>query len=52
MGRGLGQGLRDRVVLCLCELRSSYMYIVLGGHLRILGTPSVQSCCALWMSAS
>ena len=50
-----------RVVLCLCELcvwifcvggRSRYLYIVLGGCLRILGTPSVQSCFTLSISAS
>ena len=28
------------------------MYILLGGYLRILGAPSVQSCCTLSMSAS
>ena len=32
--------------------RSRYLYIVLGGYLRILGTPSVQSCCTLSISAS
>ena len=48
------------VVLCLCGLsldlcadgRSIYLYIVLGGFLRILGAPSVQSCCTLSLSAS
>ena len=49
------------VVLCLCVLRvwiicvdgrSRYLYIVLGGFLRILGAPSVQSCCTLLISAS
>ena len=48
------------VVLCLCELwvwflcvygKSMYLYIVLGGYLRILVAPSVQSCCTLWISA-
>ena len=29
-----------------------YLYIVLGGYLRILGAPSVQSCCTLCISAS
>ena len=28
------------------------MYIVLGGYLHILGSPSVQSCCTLSISAS
>ena len=55
---GLGPG---EVVLCLCVLcvwilcvdgRSRYLYIVLGGFLRILGTPSVQSCCTLSISTS
>ena len=49
------------VVLCLCVLfewilcvdgRSRYLYIVLGGYLRILDAPSVQSCCTLSISAS
>ena len=52
---------RCGVVLYLCELlvcilcvdsRSRYMYIVLGGYLRILGASSVQSCCTLCISAS
>ena len=32
--------------------RSGYLYIVLGGYLRILGAPSVQFCCTLSISAS
>ena len=28
------------------------MYIVLGGYLRIIGVPIVQSCCTLLISAS
>ena len=32
--------------------RSRYLYIVICGYLRILGAPSVQSCCTLWISAS
>ena len=56
----LDQGLDGRAVLCLCELwvilcvdsRSRYLYIVLVGHLYILWTHSVQSCCTLWISAS
>ena len=36
-----------------CEYgRSSYLYIVLGGYMRILGAHSVQSCCTLSISAS
>ena len=58
---GLYQGLEVWVVLSLCELcvrilcvndRSRYLYIVLGGYMRILGAPSVQSCCPLWISTS
>ena len=46
------------VVLCLCEMwvwilcvdgRSRYMFIVIGGYLRIWGAPSVQSCFTLWI---
>ena len=29
---------------------SKYMYIALGGYMHILGAPSVQSCCTLWIS--
>ena len=32
--------------------RCKYLYIVLGGFLRILGAPSVQSCCTLSIYAS
>ena len=48
-------------MLCLCVLRVwiicvygrfRYMYVVLGGYTRILGAPSVQSCCTLSISAS
>ena len=58
VGVGPGSG---GVGLCPCELRvqilcvndqSRIMYIVLGGYLRILGAPSVQSCCILLISAS
>ena len=61
VGRGLDHSLEGWVVLCLCELgvrilyadgRSRYLYIVFGGYLSILGTPSVQSCCTLWISFS
>ena len=53
--------LKSWVVLCLCELRvwilcvdgrSRYLCIVLDEYLRILGVPSVQSCCTLSISAS
>ena len=37
--------------MCL-DGRSRYLYIVLHGYLRILGAPSVQSCCILSISAS
>ena len=40
-----------RVVLCLCVL-SVWIPCVDGGFLRILGAPSVQSCCTLSISAS
>ena len=33
-------------------IMSRYLYIVLGGYLRILGAPIVQSCCTLWKFAS
>ena len=46
----------DGGVLCvyiLCEDdRFRYLYIVLGGYMRILGAPSVQSCCTLSISSS
>ena len=38
------------MVLCLCvcvDGRSRYLYIVLGGYLRILGESRVQLCCTL-----
>ena len=38
-------------ILCVYG-RSRYLYTVLGGYLRILGAPSVQSCCTLSTSAS
>ena len=38
-------------ILCV-DGRSRYLNIVRGGYLRILGAPSVQSCCTLWISAS
>ena len=59
VGRGLGLGyggveLRHAHVRCESGIsdKSRYLYIVPGGHLRILGAPSVQSCCTLWISAS
>ena len=51
---GLGQGLGGcGGVMSVCvDGRSRYLYIVLGGFLRILGAPSVHSCCTLSISAS
>ena len=37
--------------LCRWQVQVS-LYIVLGGYLRILGAPNVQSCSNLWISAS
>ena len=60
-GLGPGSGGVGWVLLSVCEVRvwilcvdgrSRYLCIVLGGYLRILGAPSVQSCCTLWISAS
>ena len=52
----LDQGLEGRGSVNVCvscvDDSSRYLYIVLGGYLRILGAPSVQSCCTLWISAS
>ena len=53
MGRGLGQGYGgvgwgyvcvscESEFSCVCG-RYTYLYIALGGYLRILGAPSVQS---------
>ena len=56
--RGLDQGLEGWCYVCVsCKIlcidsMSSYLYIVLGGYLRIFGALSVQSCCTLWISAS
>ena len=61
LGVGLGRGLGGWAVLCLCVLwilifcvdgRSRYLYIMLGGYLRMVGSPSVQSCFTLSISAS
>ena len=47
---GLDQGLDGCYICVRCESglcvddRSRYLHIVLGGYLRILGAPSVQSC--------
>ena len=54
---GLGQGMGWwGVVMSVCGVsvdgRCKYLYIVLGGFLRIFGAPSVQSCCTLSISAS
>ena len=43
-----GKGAWTRVWCYVCIIcvdgRSRYLYIVIGGYLRILGAPSVQSC--------
>ena len=58
VGRGLisGSGRVGMFYVCVsCEsgfFVSRYLYIVLGGYLRILGASSVQSCCTLFISAS
>ena len=51
---GLDQGLEGwGYVWILCvDGRSRYLYIVLGGYLRIISALSAQSCCTLWLSAS
>ena len=53
---GLDQGLEGwgwfYVRIICVDGRSKYLYILLGGYLHILGVPSVQSCCTLWISAS
>ena len=38
-------------IICV-DGRSRYLYIVLGGYLRILGAPNVPSCCTLSIYAS
>ena len=38
-------------IFCIDD-RSIYLYIVLGGYLRNLGAPSVQSCCTLYFYIS
>ena len=38
--------------LCRWQAVYMYMYIVLGGYLRNLGTSNVKSCCTLSISAS
>ena len=53
VSRRLGGGLSQGLGRCGGAAgRSRYLYIVLGRYLRILGTPSVQSCCTLFISAS
>ena len=53
VGMGLGQGSGGVGWCYVCVYgRSRYLYIVLGGYLRILGAHSVQFCCTLWISAS
>ena len=51
VGRGLYQGLEGWCYVCV-DGRSRYLYIVIGGYLRILGAPSVQSCFTLSRSAN
>ena len=36
----------------LCKWEIRYLYIVLAGYMRILGAPSVQSCCTVSIYAS
>ena len=53
---GLGSGRVEWSFVCvspdsLGRCRYMYLYIVLGGYLRILGAPSVQCCCTLTISA-
>ena len=56
-GQGLG-GWSGAMSVCAeiwihcVDGRPSYLYIVQGGYLRILGAPSVQSCCTVSISAS
>ena len=38
-------------IICV-DGRSRYLYIALSGYLRILGAPSVQSCCTISISPS
>ena len=59
MGRRLGPGSGGVGWCYICvspdfyvDDRSRYLYIVLGGYLRILAVPSVQSCCTISISAS
>ena len=54
---GLGYGKVGWCYVCACCESGFFVLmagpgIVLGGHLRILGAPSVQSCCTLSISAS
>ena len=37
-----------RVWIICVDGRSRYLYIVLGGYMRILGASSVQSCCTIY----
>ena len=46
-------GVMSVLVWIVCvDGRSWYLYIVLGGYMRILGTPSVQSGCTFSISTS
>ena len=54
LGLGPGSGMMGWCYVCVScvDGRSRYLYIVLGRYLRILGAPSVHSCCTLSISAS
>ena len=53
VGGEFGHSLGGCYVWIICvDGRSRYLYTVLGGYLRILGAPSVQSCDILSISAS
>ena len=60
VGRCLDNGLEGWCYVCVsCESgffcvddKSRYLHIVLGGYLRFLVSPSVQSCCTISISAS
>ena len=51
IGFGLSQSCENRWSLCVDD-KSRNLYIVVGGYLRILGAPSVQSCCTISIYAS
>ena len=47
---GWGGVMPVRVWILYVDGRSTYLYIVLGGYMRILGAPSIQYCCTLSIS--